>query len=267
MNILILGTGVVEQKLINLCLKSHFLDHIYTASNNALENIPNIEYADYEDLSNKAKAIQADIILVADKNLIQDGVVDFLRKRLLNVISVNKKWFNLESSRIIAKRLMNYYSINHSGTILAPIAFPVVLKTDKPEFAKIIYSMSELVDAKEKFVGKEIFLEEYLSGEVAYLLSLWDGKSLIHFCSEVNPTEVQQDRLELYKTKLSFMFSDEKPDFIGFFTTKLIWAKNDWHVLEYVMHIDGNAPLDSIDKDFLYILNSVIYQKLAEISS
>ena len=44
MNILILNTGATEQKLINLCLKSKHLDHIYTASDKPLENIPNIEY-------------------------------------------------------------------------------------------------------------------------------------------------------------------------------------------------------------------------------
>ena len=55
MNILILGTGIVEQKLINICLKSRLLDHLYTASNEPLENIPNIEYDSWEELAQKAK--------------------------------------------------------------------------------------------------------------------------------------------------------------------------------------------------------------------
>lgn len=267
MNILILGTGIIEQKLINLCLKSHLLDHIYTASNEPLEDIPNIEYSSPEELLQKAKRIQADLILVTNKILIQEGLVDFLKKNMLNVISVNQKWFNLESSRLVAKRLLNYYSINNPEVILAPLTFPIVLKTDKPELTKIVYSMQELIKTRAEFSAINIFLEEYLKGELFYILSLWDGKNLIHFNQKMELTEVQQDRLDLYKTKLCFMLSDEKADFTGFFTTKLIWAKNDWHVLEYIMHINEKSPLDSINKDFLYILNSAIYQKLNEISS
>lgn len=265
MNILILGTGIVEQKLINICLKSRLLDHLYTASNEPLENIPNIEYDSWEELAQKAKIVQADLILVVDKILIQQGLVDFLKKKMLNVISVNQKWFNLESSRLVAKQLMNYYSVNNPEVIKAPIAFPIVIKTDSPGTTKLANTMQDLVKIVEELGGERTFLEEYLNGEVYYLLSLWDGKNLVSFPMQVNLTEVQEDRLDLYKTKLSFMLSDEKADFIGFFTTKMIWAKNDWHVLEYIMHLNKMSDLGSIKSDILYVLNLAIYQKLNEL--
>ena len=110
MNILILGTGIIEQKLINLCLKSKLLDRIYTASNKHLKDIPNIEFNNFEELAQKAKAIQIDLVLVADRNLIEQGIVEFLKKHKINIVSVNQKWFNLESSRLIAKQLMKHYS-------------------------------------------------------------------------------------------------------------------------------------------------------------
>ena len=53
MNVLILGTGNIEQALIDLCKKSKHLDHLYTASNEPLNNIPNIEYLNYKDLAHK----------------------------------------------------------------------------------------------------------------------------------------------------------------------------------------------------------------------
>ena len=62
------------------------------------------------------------------------------------------------------------------------------------------------------------------------------------------------------------MFSDEKADFIGFFTTKLFWSKNDWHVLEYNMHLNEHASINNINKDFLYLINMALYQRLNEIS-
>lgn len=266
MNILIIGTGKIEQNLINLCVKSRLLDHLYTASLNPLDDIPNIEYNSFEDLVHKAKILQTDIVLVADKNLIQQGVVEILKKYFINVISVNQKWFNLEKSRIAAKQLSNYYAINNPEVIKVPVVFPIVLKTDRPNISKIVNSMSDLIKITESLSGEKFFLEEYLKGEVFYLLSLWDGKNLLNFPSIENLTEVQEDRLNLLKTKLNFMFSDEKANFIGFFTTKLIWAKNDWFVLDYVMHINEKSDLDVIKSDFLYILDSAIYQKLNELN-
>ena len=266
MNILILGTGEIEQTLIKLCQKSRLLDKIYTASSDPLDDIPNIEYKDFAELSSKAKALHIDLTLIADKFFIQEGIVEFFKTKLLNIISVNKKWFNLELSRVVAKQLMNHYSINFPEIIKAPLSFPVVIRTNTQSSTKIAYSMAELIKIKQDLAGEAVFLEEYLNGKIYYLNSVWDGKNFFHFPIDVELTEVQQDRLDLYKTKLNFMFSDERADFIGMFTSKLIWAKNDWYVLDYIMHVDNKFNLENYNADFLYLLNSAIYQKLDEIS-
>ena len=67
------------------------------------------------------------------------------------------------------------------------------------------------------------------------------------------------------KTKLNFMLADEKADFVGFFTTKLLWAKNDWFVLDYIMHANELISCELIKNDFLYLLNAALYQKLNEL--
>jgi phosphoribosylamine-glycine ligase len=265
MNILILGTGTIEQKLIEISCKSKLLDHIYTASNTPLETIPNIEYLSFDDLIFKIKSLQIDLVLFSNKDFIKNGLVEILKKNLINTISVNQKWLNLETSRLAAKQLMNHYSINNPEIIKAPMFFPIVIKTNEPIKTKIVYSMQELIETKKALAGSTTFLEEYCQGEVFNLLSLWDGKNILCFDKDFSFSEVQRDRLELYKTKLNFMLSDEKADFIGFFVSRLIWSKNDWHVLEFSMHINENIDLNLIDKDFLYILNSAIYQKLNEI--
>lgn len=264
MNILILGTGEIEQTLIDLCLKSKLLDKIYTASSEPLENVANIEYTSFEDLCYKAKALQIDITLVANKDFIQEGIVEFFRTRMLNIISVNKKWFNLERSRLIAKQLMNHYSINNPDIIKAPMVFPVVIRTNNSTTSQIAYSMQELIKIRET-LDDTVFLEDYLDGKIYHQTFLWDGRSVINFAQNLELTEVQEDRFNLFKTKLSFMLSDEKADFNGFFTTKLIWAKNDWYVLDFIMHIDKNAYFENPKYDFIYLLNAVIYQKLNEI--
>ena len=69
----------------------------------------------------------------------------YLKKSLLNVISVDKKWLNLETSRSSAKQLLNYYSINNQKMIKVPTVFPVVVKTDNLKETYIANTMQELV--------------------------------------------------------------------------------------------------------------------------
>ena len=66
MNILVLGSDTVEKNLVGLCRKSKFLDHIYTASSEPLQDTPNVEYVDYIDLIYIIKALQIDLVLLAD---------------------------------------------------------------------------------------------------------------------------------------------------------------------------------------------------------
>lgn len=259
MNILIIGK--LQKNILELVCKSKLLDKLFTATQTPLDEIPNIEFENFEDLAHKTKALKIDIAITTDKNLIKSGIADVLKKHLINIIAVNQKWYNLEASRLIAKQLADYYSINLPQIIKVPLSFPVIIKTDKPQKTYIAHSMQDLISQMEVLRGEKTFLEEYLDGKIYNLISLWDGKNLLSFPIE-NLTEVQSDRLELFKTKLHFMLSDEKADFIGFFTTKLIWAKNDWYLQEFKMRLNKEFFTEI---DFLYILNSALYQKLNEI--
>jgi len=209
MNILIIGTGEIEQLIIDLCLASKHLKHIYTASKKALENIPNIEYDDFEHLYEKMKSLQIDLAIVANKSLIEIGIVDFLRKKHMNIIGVTKKWFNLETSRLVAKQLISHYTITNPQIIKAPMEFPIIIKTDKPYSTLVATSLDDLVEKREILNNKKIYLEEFLNGEIRYLTTLWDGKNSWHNSLD-SINEVQQERLNLYKTKLNFLLSDEK---------------------------------------------------------
>lgn len=264
MNILVIGTDEIEKIFLELCLKSKFLDKIYTASTKPLQNIPNIEYENFDELGKKSKALHIDIAITADKKLIKIGIADTLKKYGINIVALNKKWANLES-RIVAKNLAAHYSINVPEIIKAPISFPVVIKTDIPEVTQIARSMSDLIEKKSVISNKKHFIEEYMDGEVFHILSLWDGMNITTFPVNRDLTEVQADRLELYKTKLNFMLSDEKADFTGFFTSKLLWTRNDWYLLEYIPYPSKKSALNEIKTDFLYLLNLAIYQKLNEI--
>ena len=260
MNILIIGN--CTENFYNQIKKSDLLDKIYITANTEETIIPEIEFLDIKDLVIKIKALQIDIVINVDKDFISEGFIDYLKSQYINVISPNQKWFNLEKSRLIAKQLLNYYSINVPKRILAPKEFPLIMRTDSRLTSKIVESMNDLVCLMEEYKTEETFLEEYLEGEVFSLLTLWDGESARYFIDFNNLTEVQRDKLDFLQTKFNFLLSDEKADFIGFFTIKLIWAKNDWYVLDFDMCLEEKLLLERIKKDILYILQLAIYQRI-----
>ena len=262
MNILLIGN--CSENFCKLIKDSKLTTRVYTANKNPLDNIANIEYQTIEELAEKAKVIKIDIAILLDTKLINENITEIFKSKRINLIAVNKKWYNLETSRFFAKQLVNYYSINTPKILKAPTTFPIILKTDFPNITHIASSIEDLIQQKEKFPKEKIFLEEYYDGKIIETLLLWDGKTLLIFEPD-NLTEVQRDRLHLYKTKLNFLLSDEKADFLGFFISKLIWYKNDWHFIEFKMGINENLVIAQIKKDLIYLINSAIYQKLHEI--
>lgn len=264
MNILIIGN--CSKYFIDYLKQSKLLNKLYVVANSVEIDLPKIDFLTIDELVQKCKYLQIDIAINNDKKFIEDGTVDYLKSRYINVISPNRKWFNLEKSRLIAKQLLNHYSINVPERILAPKAFPLVLRTDSIVASKIVNSMNELVEFMGKYKTEETFLEEYLEGKMFSLLTLWDGQSACQFTSLNALTEVQRDRLDILQTKFKFLLSDEKADFIGFFTTKLIWAKNDWYVLDFNMCIEEQLVMEMLDQDLLYLLQLAIYQRIDNIT-
>lgn len=261
MNILIIGKP--SANLITLLKQSKYAGKIYTASNKDFSEFPNIEYRNFDELIKKSLALKIDIALNIDKTLIPMGIAEVFEKSRINLISVNKKWFNLEATRLSTKKLLNHYKINTPQLISVPVDFPVMIKTDVPGIDYKATSTQEVISAMQKLEGEKIFFEEVAEGETLDLYTVWDKSNVKYLCKEKDLTEVQKDRLDLMKTKLNFMFSDEKVGFIGFFGIKLVWHKNDWYVNSFDMCTE--IPPDCLgNMDFLYLINSAIYQKLGE---
>lgn len=261
MNILIIGLPL--PKLVNLLKASKRISKLYTATTSPMEGVPNIEFDSFDNLVYKSRLLGIDIAITTDSEFLQYGIADIFKQNHLPIIAVNKKWFNLEASNFAAKQLLNHYVINIPTIVKAPIVFPLVLRTDEGEKI-VVSSMQNLVESMKNLAGRHTFLEEYLDGEFVNFTFLWDGATLLSSsCANLN--EVQEDRFELFKTKLNFMLSDEKADFIGFFDVKLIWAKNDWYVLDFRMRLNEDSNFNVFEKDLVYILNLAIYQKLNEI--
>lgn len=262
MNILVIGKP--DSDLITLLNKSKYTEKIYTALNDEVTEFPNIKYRNFEELIQKATALDIDIAINTEKYNISQGITEYFEQSKINLISVNKKWFNLEISRLSAKTLLNHYHASTPRLIKVPLKFPVVMKTDTPDTQFTIYSMSELIAKMEEYQDEKTFLEEFIEGTPFNLYMIWDKNNIKYFYNNQDLNEVQNEKLDFLKTKLNFMFSDEKADFMGIFCINLIWYKNDW----YIDKFDTNATIPANcmpDTDFMYILNSALYQKLGEL--
>lgn len=263
MNVIIIGN--CSKEFINLIKKSKLLDKLYVINNDSNTDLPSVKYQTLEELVQKLKILQTDVVIVTDKEFIIDGSVNYLKSNFINVLSPNQKWFNLEKSRLIAKQLLAHYSINVPKTILAPKKFPLVIKSDSHFFSKIVNSMDELILEMQKHRGEKTFLEDILDGDIFSLLILWDGKNVRYYINSNNLTEVQQERLSLLQTKFNFLLSDEKADFIGFFNIKILWSQNDWYVLDFNMSFNDSLVVNYIKEDFLFLIHLAIYQKIDDI--
>lgn len=179
-------------------------------------------------------------------------------------------------------------------------SYPLVIKANglcKGKGVKIVHSENEALQTMASYLsgkfgesGKIMLLEEFLEGEELSLMSLWDGNVLLHFptardfkklnkntnspntggmgafCPVLLSNE-QEEKLFEYKNKLQKALALEKADFVGFIYSGLIWAKGDWHVLEYNVRLgdpETQVLLTYLETDFLLILKKAVDKKLCE---
>ena len=116
-----------------------------------------------------------------------------------------------------------------------------------------IINIRKEIAKQSEVIADSIYLEEYIDGENFNLISLFDGKNLLSFTNDKLIIE--------YSEKLKEMLISENIQFIGFLTSKLI-------IKDRMVYNTGfSADLSDINLniDFIYLLNSAIYQKLNEI--
>ena len=109
-----------------------------------------------------------DIVIFGPEQPICDGLVDEFTARGIKCIGVDKKFSQLESSKLTAKKFIVNHGIKCAK--LLPIEsndFPQVLKFDglcKGKGVKVLYNNDEKNAFARKFTGMRYFIEEYLEG-------------------------------------------------------------------------------------------------------
>ena len=207
MKIGIIGSGGREHAICTFLKLSSKVDKIYCFPGNAgtsfiAENI-NINLNNFQEVKDKIKNLEIDIVIVGPEKPLVDGIVDFLEKNEIKVFGPNKFSSQLEGSKIFTKKLCEKYKIptanfgvfenkEKSLNFLKNCKFPIVVKADGLASGKGVYICENFEQSKmavdEIFNGKfgeakEILIEEFLKGEEMSFFIISDGKTYKKFGS------------------------------------------------------------------------------------
>lgn len=278
LNIWVVGNGAREQAIKSACEKSALSGKVYL-----IEDLTPYLDSNYNVDTEKLPEIP-DLVIFGPEQPICDGMVDKFENAGIKCIGVNRAFSRLESSKLFAKSFIVNNGIKCAK--LLPIEsneFPQVLKFDglcKGKGVKVVYNNEEKNAFARKFTGMRYFIEEYLEGdEVSVMSYLYDGR-LINFrpardfkrlsadknspntggmgaYTPVTLSSEQQVKLDIYLKRLESALLNAEAEFRGFIYSGLIWAKNDWYVLEYNVRLgdpECQAILTNLKNDFLDIL-------------
>lgn len=301
-NVLVYGNGGREHAICESILKSKHLKNLFTTSNSfGYKNVINAK--DYDEFVQHCKESDIDFVIIGPEAPICDGLADILHNANIRCIAVDKYFSIIEASKLFAKKFMERHGIKTAKyfRIAGVNEYPTVIKADglcKGKGVKAVSSKEEaetfVAYLKSTFPSSTniIFAEEFLEGEEISVMSLFDGKNLLNFppardfkrlnSDENSPntggmgaycpvklSEEQNFKLEKYLQKLNRALLYESAKFTGFIYSGLIWAKNDWHVLEYNVRLgdpETQAILNYLETDFLEIMIAALDKKLDKVS-
>lgn len=208
MRILIIGSGAREHAILSAVHRSGKTTKIFVAPGNGgtaleAENVP-IPVNNIDLLLRFAQEQNIDLTIVGPELPLTLGIVDVFQKAGLKIFGPNKKASILEGSKIFTKEFCRQFNIP-----TAPFAtfsnakdarnylkeknqYPVVIKADGLAAGKGVIIAQNEVEADrsiqdmlvyEKFgeAGRQILIEDFLSGEEASFIVITDGKDYIAF--------------------------------------------------------------------------------------
>jgi len=203
MKILVIGSGGREHALAWKIAQSPQLDKLYIAPGNPGtmklgENVA-IDSSDITALVDFAVKEKIDLTVVGPELPLTLGITDEFEKKNLRIFGPRKNAAELEGSKVFAKEFMERHKIPSGGFQIAysPVqahgyidsaefGFPVVVKADGLAAGKGVlicrdkesaHKAVETIMVEKKFgeAGKQIVIEEFLSGKEVSFIVVTDG--------------------------------------------------------------------------------------------
>ncbi len=208
-NVLVIGAGGREHALAWKLAQSPNIGNLYVAPGNGgtgqvAKNVP-IAANDITKLVDFAKANDIDITVVGPDDALAAGCVDAFNAAGLRAYGPTRKAAQIESSKAFAKRLMKSQNIPtaHYATFtdLAEAKkyasgqrAPLVVKASGLALGKGVYICQSIQDAHRALeeimenkifgeAGREVVIEQYLTGQEVSIHAFCDGKTAVLFPS------------------------------------------------------------------------------------
>ena len=209
MKALVIGSGAREHALAYFLGQSSAVDRIFwtpgNAGEEALSENPHIDPNDFSALVRFAKQEHIDLTVVGPESPLVSGITDTLIENGLTVFGPSAQGAGIEGSKIFAKTLMEkkaiptarfaqFSSLADAFSYVKRIPYPSVIKADGLAAGKGVTVVSNDSDAEkalralfeEKVFGESgsrVVIEEFLEGEEATVLALFDGRTILPLIS------------------------------------------------------------------------------------
>jgi len=205
MKILVIGSGGREHAIIWKLSRSKDVTSLYCAPGNGgisdIAHCVDIDTKNIQGLLGFAKKEHIDITVVGPEGPLATGIVDAFEKEHIKIFGPSKQGALIETSKIFAKNLMDKCEIptapfktfnlyNEALNYVRKLNPPFVIKADGLCAGKGAYVIQKKEEAENvvkdllvNFVhgdaGKNIIIENYLSGVEASYIAFTDGKTML----------------------------------------------------------------------------------------
>ncbi len=212
MNILVVGGGGREHAIIKKIKLNGDVEKIYALPGNggiAKDAVcVNVSATDIKGITAFATENRIDYVIVAPDDPLVLGLVDALEEKGIPCFGPNKAAAIIEGSKVFSKNLMKKYGIptadyrtfDDAAEALAYLdvaPMPTVVKADGLALGKGVIIADERSQAKQavneimkdgKFgaSGKQIVIEEFLTGPEVSVLAFTDGETLVPMASSMD---------------------------------------------------------------------------------
>ena len=213
MKLLVVGGGGREHAIIKKLRENPAVETIYALPGNGgiaadAVCVPEIGAKDIDAIVDFAKAHAVDFAVVAPDDPLALGCVDRLHEAGIPCFGPDAKAARIESSKVFPKNLMHKYHIPTASyqvfddpakalSYLRTASFPIVVKADGLALGKgvLIPQNLEEAEAAVKTImedrafgdsGREIVVEEFLTGPEVSVLAFTDGTAIVPMVSSMD---------------------------------------------------------------------------------
>ena len=206
MRVMVIGSGGREHALAWKIAQSRLVsDVICVPGNGGMEGDYECLKADISDLpslADIAASHKIDLVVVGPEAPLVEGIADVFWEKGIAVFGPSKQAAILEGSKYFAKELMMqnniptgrakmFDSYGDAKQYIESLEPPIVVKADGLAAGKgvtVAQTRDEALKALEKCMAEKVFgasgdrvlVEEFLSGEEVSILTLSDGKNVVH---------------------------------------------------------------------------------------